>query len=599
MTVSMPKGSCTGPDEGSVVGARGTGRSVTSSAIGHPLAPALLVAIAFLGGAWLSWRRLGSLIIDGGHELDVPRRLLEGAALYRDVSWSWGPLAPWIDAGLYRLFGVHSDTLMWAGLVTAALACVGLYLLARHFVGPFTSAWVAIAFIATSAFARRMDVAIFNFVAPFNYSATYGITLAIGSVVLLLRHARSGKPAPLAGSAVLAGLVALTKMETTGAVLVAHGTFFLTVLPRPSRARMLAWGCGLAVVVVGYAVAAWTSDGAVWRSMVGLFNPGSHFYIRNSMGLRHLGASLIDVALSLLGWALVLAGAAWLAGRDGPGSRSRWVVALAGIVLLVLPAFVFERIFFRAAPFLLAAGLVWILIARIREGTAALEGRWREHLVVWAFALGALPRILLRAGVDHYGFYLLSPTFVCLAIGMTLYLGRRTGRPPSPDVHGLGASTVLAGVALGTFVVSYPQLTRAVSELRTARVHRLVDAGGPEATFIPFLSRLPPGTVCAAVPEGAGVIFASGLTPPADGMTSYLPMLLEEPGVQGKVLEAWKRAPPELIFSWDEDQRRVFGYAGFGRDYGLDLSRWISEHYEPTTEPRVGRATLLVRRGSR
>jgi hypothetical protein len=293
---------------------------------------------------------------------------------------------------------------------------------------------------------------------------------------------------------------------------------------------------------------------------------------------------------------MVLAGTRWLAGPGGRSSRGRWALPLVGIVLLVLPAFVFERIFFRGAPFLLAGGLAWILRARIREGPGALAGRWREHLVVWAFALAALPRILLRAGVDHYGFYLLSPTFVCLAIGMTAYLGRRTGQPPSPDVRGLSASMVLAGVALGTAVVSYPQLTRAVTELRTARVHRLVDAGGPEASFVPLLSRLPPGTVCAAVPEGAGIIFASGLTPPSDGMTSYLPMILEEPGVQGKVLEAWKRAPPDVIFSWDEDQRRVFGYAGFGLDYGLDLARWISEHYEASADARVGRATLLVRR---
>src|SRR5215470_12273507 len=91
------------------------------------LASGLLVATAFAGATWVSWRRLGSLIVDGGKELDVPRRLLE-------------------DAALYRAFGVHSDTEMWAGLVTAALACLGLYLLARRFVGPFTSSWVAIAF---------------------------------------------------------------------------------------------------------------------------------------------------------------------------------------------------------------------------------------------------------------------------------------------------------------------------------------------------------------------------------------------------------------------------------------------------------------------
>jgi hypothetical protein len=586
------------------------GQSITRSTSAHSLAAALMVGTAFVGCAWLSWRRLGSLIIDGGHELEVPRRLLEGAVLYRDVSWSWGPLAPWVNAALYRLFGVHSDTLMWAGLVTAALAALGLYLLTRRFAGPFTSAWVAIAFIAGCAFSRRGDVAIFNFVAPFNFSATYGITLAIWSVLLLVRHARSGRPATLAASAVMAGLVALTKIETAFAVAVAHGAFLLTDLPRPSRARVISWGSGLVAGAVGYGVAAWASQGLVWRSLVELLNGGSRFYVGDSMGIREVGRSLQDVALSFIAWTVVLAAAYWAA-RRAAQPREWGLRALAWVVLLVLPAFFLERTlfraapipafdlertFFRAAPILLAAGLGWIVVSRGREGESALDGRWREHLVVWAFALGALPRILLRTGLDHYGFYLLPPTFVCVAIGMTRYLATRYGPLLSPRALTLAASTVLAGVALGRLVVSYPQLTKPVSEVRTARVHRLVDARGPEATFIPYLSALPPSTICAAVPEGTGIIFASGLTPPSDGMTAYIPPNLHEPGVQQRILQAWERRPPEFIVYWDDDQSSVFGYAGFGKDYGVELARWISERYEVAKESLDGRATLLVPR---
>ncbi len=577
---------------------RSLGQSLTDAARAHPsLASALLVATAFLGCTWLSWRRLGSLIIDGGHELDVPRRLLEGGVLYRDIRWNWGPLAPWVNAALYRLFGVHSDTLMWAGIVTAALASLGLYLLARRFVGPFTSAWVAIAFIAASAFARRIDCAIFNFVAPFNFSGTYGITLAIGSVLLLVHHARSGKPATLAASAALAGLVALTKMETTFAVAVAQGAFVLSVLPRPSRARVIAWGCGLAVAAVGYGVAARMSQGLFWRSVVELLNGGSRFYITESMGIREVGLSLLEVALSALAWTGMLAAARWAA-REDAGPRDWRLLALAWIALLVVPAFIVERMFFRAAPFLLVAGLGWIVLARIREGEAALDGRWREHLVVWAFALGALPRILLRTGLDHYGFYLLPPTFVCVATGMTRYLATRGGPSLSARILRTGASTVLAGVALGGFIASFPQLTKAVSEVRTARVHRLVDRRSPEATLIPVLSTLPPGTVCAAVPDGAGLIFASGLTPPDDGMIAYIPMHLYAPEIERAVLLAWERKPPQVIVYWGEDQSGVFGYAGFGRDYGLELAHWISRRYEVATEWETlrRRTALLVQR---
>ena len=556
------------------------------------LAPALLVATAFLGCAWLSWRRLGSLIIDGGHELDVPRRLLEGEALYRDMSWNWGPLAPWLNAALYRVFGVHSDTLMWTGLVSAAVACLGLGLLARRFVGAFTSAWVGVAFLVGCAFSRRIEHALFNFVLPFNFSATYGITLAIWSVLLLAWHARSGRTATLAGSAVLAGLVALTKVEATFAVAVAHVAFLLTVLRRPSRARVLAWASGLAVAVLGYAAASWTSGGQVWRSLVELANPAARFYIAESMGIREPGRSLGDAGLSLLGWAVVLVAARWSA-REDLGPLGRRVRPLAWSVLLAVPAAVLEGRFFRAAPLLLAAGLAWIVVTRAREGERALDGRWREHLVVWAFALGALPRILLRAGTDHYGFFLLPPTLVCVAIGVGRYLGAGGRVPRSPRSLGFAASTVLAGVSLGALLVSCPSLTGPVTEVKTARVHLLVDPRGPEA-FIPFLSRLPPTTVCAALPEGAGIVFASGLTPPPDGLTAYLPMVLEQPGEERRILEEWKRTPPGVIVSWGADQSAVFGYAGFGKDYGLELARWISGRYDVALHSPDGRSTLLL-----
>ncbi len=318
--------------------------------------PALLVAATFAGCAWLSWRRLGNLVIDGGHELEVPRRLLEGAALYRDIGWYWGPLGPWLNTTLYRLFGVNSDTLMWAGIVSAALACLGLYLIARRFVGALTSAWVGIAFLVVCAFARRIDHAIFNFVFPFNFSATYGITLAIWSVLLLLRHAETGKATPLALSAVLAGLTAMTKIETTLAVAAAHGTFLVTVLPRPRLARIAAWSAGLGVAAAGYLVAARISEGRVWSSLVALGNPLRATTSRSRWGRTSSVSPCWRLVLSGLGWAVVLSTVRWAARRvTGPEEgRSRALVA-AWVVAFSVPAFIVERTFFRAAPFLLLA----------------------------------------------------------------------------------------------------------------------------------------------------------------------------------------------------------------------------------------------------
>jgi hypothetical protein len=75
---------------------------------GRSFLPPLLVAATFVTAAAFTWRRLGSLLIDGGRELEVPRRVLAGDVLYRDVRYYWGPLAPHVNAVAYGIFGVSS-----------------------------------------------------------------------------------------------------------------------------------------------------------------------------------------------------------------------------------------------------------------------------------------------------------------------------------------------------------------------------------------------------------------------------------------------------------------------------------------------------------
>src|SRR5262245_47132496 len=61
-------------------------------------------ACCILGALWLAasdWRgRWGDIITDTGRELDVPKQLLAGKMLYRDVRYWYGPLAPCLNAVL-------------------------------------------------------------------------------------------------------------------------------------------------------------------------------------------------------------------------------------------------------------------------------------------------------------------------------------------------------------------------------------------------------------------------------------------------------------------------------------------------------------------
>src|SRR5574341_1562546 len=114
--------------------------------------PELLVAGAFAHALATSWRRWGNIFVDGGRELELPRRLLQGERLYVDLRCYYGPLAPWVNAALYGLFGVHADVLVAAGVTSAALLALVLYLLTRRLAGRAAATLASIAFVYSCAF---------------------------------------------------------------------------------------------------------------------------------------------------------------------------------------------------------------------------------------------------------------------------------------------------------------------------------------------------------------------------------------------------------------------------------------------------------------
>src|SRR3990170_745791 len=85
---------------------------------------ALLLTLTAIGFALLfvlSWLKWADLTIDGGREMNTPLRLLRGELLYSDVYYLYGPLAPYLNAALYAVFGIHLNTLYAAGTLASLL----------------------------------------------------------------------------------------------------------------------------------------------------------------------------------------------------------------------------------------------------------------------------------------------------------------------------------------------------------------------------------------------------------------------------------------------------------------------------------------------
>lgn len=217
-------------------------------------------AILFFGAAAIaafSIRR-GIDPFDEGIALQAASRIADGQLPYGDFRWAYGPGQPFLNAGLFDLFGPSLIT--WRivrVLVDAAIATLVYALVRRH-----APPWLALAAWLTSACAMAQPLS----ANPFPLALLFGLTaLAVitGGPPTLRRAAAAGA---------LCGLAAAWRLDfglyTAAAVAVA-------VLAGPgarnARVRMVAWfGAATAAITalayVPFVVA--TGPGDVWDELV-------------------------------------------------------------------------------------------------------------------------------------------------------------------------------------------------------------------------------------------------------------------------------------------------------------------------------------------
>ncbi len=568
------------------------------------LAASLAAAVAaFLHALLPSWRRWGSLYVDVGRELELPRQLLDGAWLYDDVRAFYGPLAYWVNEALYGLFGVHADVLAGAGLASAAAYALGAWLLGRALVGPVGAALLAAAVAEVCLFPHLFLNPSFNFVLPYAFAATYGALLLLATTLGLVRHAQAGRPLPFALAAVALALTALTKVELLAAALATHAAFALAAgWRRLGRLHLAGWGLALAVPAAIYGALAARVGRALWTDSLGAnFAGGSSVFFARMAGLDDAGASLAAVgqsALAFLATGALAAGAAWLARRPGLPAPAGW--AVAGLALMAA-ALGWSRLPFedalRALPLALLLGLAALVYRAWRspDERPALT----PELVLATAGLASLGRLGLATGPQHYGFYLLPPGLLALGV---LGLGRLPAWLAPPGAGRLAAAATTAGLLLGV-AVPVVETSRAAYRLHTATLDtprgRFEIIPDESLSLVPLLAELPPGTRVVTVPQGVGWVFAAG-QPWGDGTHSYLPFDFSGGYDDAHTVARWSRRPPDVVV-WLHGRVRdaaEYGAGPIGTDHGQGLARLVDRRYQVLVPPRPGApySVLTLRR---
>lgn len=562
---------------------------------------ACLLALTAIGFAILfaiSWQKWAELAIDGGREMNTPLRLLRGELIYADVYYLYGPLAPYLNAALYAVFGAHLNTLYAAGTVASLLVLLLVFHLGATLSGVRAAALATWTVLVFCVFKRNG-----NYIFPYTYSAVYGTLLGLGVLAAEIHYIRGQRSRSLTLAGVLAGLALICKLEFGFAATASLAALAFSERPG-ARLQALIRGLWPAMVVplITYGVLLsmmpWDTlvkDTFLWPAYI----PSELIYFnRTKLGLGDPAKTLRELlsALAMLGIAVsvVLAASARLGAgsvravlRTLPPPPRRWLLTLAGssVSVLLVNMWVYKTRWdvspFRALP-VLCVGLI-CLCARRSDGPQEIEAQRRSLFVLAVYGLAVLARVILRvpSGGANGSYLLPIPLLLFIHLGTRFYRPAFAGFPLSALHAGRIVVTLFTtALTAATVVVGYRYATNDYVALETARGTTKLPPAQSRA-FKGALEFVAQSTrqeeYLCAIPEGSSLNFLSD-RPAALRYEILTPGFLDADGEQ-RAIQQLKAKRVELIFVLNRPTTE-FGCPAFGRDCYRDLMGWIEANYE-------------------
>ena len=165
--------------------APGDDASGAGSFAAHWQAETLAILALAAMAAWClatSWRKWPDPIADAGTQWFVFWRLSQGAVLYHDLTWNYGPLSAWFDAGLFRWFGLGMMVLVTANLAIYGAIVALAYLAFRKAWGRLGAFAALAVFIMVFSFSRLNGIGNYNYATPYANESTHGMLLLLVTV---------------------------------------------------------------------------------------------------------------------------------------------------------------------------------------------------------------------------------------------------------------------------------------------------------------------------------------------------------------------------------------------------------------------------------
>ena len=567
----------------------------------------------------VSWRRWTSMIVDLGRETDLPLRLMNGEVLYRDIHYLYPPFSPYFNSLLYRVFGVHLDTIAFNGIFFTAVLVLLCYAIARKLM-PASGAAIAAALITVMSFKPTGSL-----ILPYSFAGLHGAVFALAAVLFAMRFAENKRRRELVISGIFIGLATITKQEFGFAAAAAVSSYAIYLnrsdLGRIIRDVSLAAVPALSIAVPVFGLLFATID---WRILIDdchLFYtniPASlEYYNRFRSGMNDPLGSIIQMigaaAVSVVFAAIIV----FLSDRTRKLTASlitRFAISLtAALAVLYLYRESWDGSPLRALPFLLLALIVaaWRKKDREPEFPETTEALASHHFlfILSVFSLAILARVVLRvpSGGFSGSFYVPSSLILIIYVLMrelpaAIRRWTRDDRSYSRARMITMAFCILAIVGTGvSFAVRYR--ARFGYEISSVRGNLIAERGsGPViAEAFRFIEgNTVENEVIAVLPEGNDLAF---LTARRINLRHQvlIPGFLSEPD-ERQSIDALEKANVRYILITNRPMRE-FGATAFGEDFYLTLGSYIRENFEvaavfgdpAAADPNIGDPKFFIK----
>jgi hypothetical protein len=573
----------------------------------------------------ISWRKWPDPLAGAGAQWYAFWRLAQGARLYHDLFWNYGPLSAWFNAGLFRRFGPGMMVLVTANLAIYGAIAALAYVAFRKAWGRLGAFAALMVFIAVFSFSRLNGIGNYNYATPYANEATHGMLLLLVTAVVAVWWCRGPSVWLAFFLGLCGGLAAVLKPE----FMLAGGLLGITACvirvlqhQRAGVVEYLLMATGLALPTLAFTVwfargeslaAAFVDASQAWwlvlvdrrqlsslpqYAFLGLNQPGIH-------ALAELKAASGAFAVIAAIWA-----GGWVANRP-------WVLTMRAALVLATGFLAYHFMPDFAAADGLANG--WLRVGACLPGMMAVilcleiaraasqlrqTGRVEEHttmaLALSLLAGAMLARMLFHARVDHLGFYQAALAGMATAAFMVAEVPRWTGAGAwGRRVAVLGSLATLAAGCVIIAKMSYTALANQTVAVGSGSDRFYCDAPGINETgslvewTVECLRTAPSGATVCVLPEGGMINYLSRRTNPVITARSEA----------GLIAEMRRTSPDYVVFiSRDLAEQGIKQYGAPGQP-GYEIVQWVLANYVPAArqggdplDPRDPRKGVIILR---